>query len=148
MATQQKKWFVRVVVAYSSWQVSKKMEEADNKTENCALCTKKANLRCSGCLIVFYCCKDHQKIHWKEHKQECSAYKVRKFFFAICENQEELLLQISISDNVGRFVMSTRDLRPGEIILKEKALILAPLHFNFNVCLGCNDTQSSLCKRY
>ncbi len=72
----------------------------------------------------------------------------KKIFFAICENQEELLLQISISDNVGRFVMSTRDLRPGEIILKEKALILAPLHFNFNVCLGCNDTQSSLCKRY
>ena len=31
-------------------------------------------LRCSGCKIVKYCCKEHQSLDWKwEHKGECTA---------------------------------------------------------------------------
>jgi hypothetical protein len=31
-------------------------------------------LRCSGCKIIKYCCKEHQSLDWKfEHKGECTA---------------------------------------------------------------------------
>lgn len=28
--------------------------------------------RCNGCHRVYYCCRGHQKLHWKQqHKEEC-----------------------------------------------------------------------------
>jgi len=49
----------------------------------CAHCTAISQpngqplLQCSGCNSVFYCCAEHQKIHWKEdHKKQCK--KLRK----------------------------------------------------------------------
>ena len=26
---------------------------------------------CSRCQIVYYCCVEHQRLHWKEHKKIC-----------------------------------------------------------------------------
>ena len=49
------------------------------KARKCALCgvtaaekEKKSLDKCSGCNSVFYCCKEHQRTHWKNgHKAEC-----------------------------------------------------------------------------
>ena len=30
-------------------------------------------LRCAGCHSVFYCGKEHQRLHWKEHKLVCTG---------------------------------------------------------------------------
>ena len=39
--------------------------------------TGKSHLRCSGCMLVYYCNKECQLAHWKEHKKVC-ADKNRK----------------------------------------------------------------------
>jgi ankyrin repeat protein len=30
--------------------------------------------KCSGCMVVCYCCEAHQKLHWKEHKSDCKKF--------------------------------------------------------------------------
>jgi hypothetical protein len=38
----------------------------------CRICGIDGNLRrCSKCKSAYYCCQDHQKLDWKEHKPEC-----------------------------------------------------------------------------
>lgn len=37
----------------------------------CGLCKSPASHKCSKCLSIWYCCREHQKEHWKEHKKEC-----------------------------------------------------------------------------
>ena len=43
----------------------------------CAYCHVQANQRCTGCHETFYCSREHQKLHWKKHKNHCCAFKVR-----------------------------------------------------------------------
>lgn len=31
----------------------------------------KSLLLCGGCKLVYYCGKEHQKLHWKTHKLDC-----------------------------------------------------------------------------
>ena len=31
-------------------------------------------LRCARCRLARYCCAEHQKQHWKEHKDECEVW--------------------------------------------------------------------------
>ena len=35
-------------------------------------CGEPANLRCSRCQAVWYCCKKHQRLDWKVHKLTCT----------------------------------------------------------------------------
>ena len=40
--------------------------------EKCELCDSFEDLKtCSGCRLVFYCCREHQIQDWKKHKQNC-----------------------------------------------------------------------------
>lgn len=46
----------------------------------CAACgvwdrTGKHHSRCSGCMLVYYCCRECQLAHWKEHKKACKNKK-------------------------------------------------------------------------
>lgn len=40
----------------------------------CAICDQHCLLKCSGCRIVWYCSKEHQKLHWKRHKLDCQLF--------------------------------------------------------------------------
>ena len=46
----------------------------------CAYCGKdeetmgKRLLKCA-CKTAYYCCKDHQKQHWKDHKAKCKRIR-------------------------------------------------------------------------
>lgn len=42
----------------------------------CAVCEIDSDLKCSGCKEVSYCTTDHQKKHWKEHKNDCKPFAV------------------------------------------------------------------------
>ncbi|XP_052468399.1 egl nine homolog 1 isoform X3 [Carassius gibelio] len=46
--------------------------DPDQDKQFCELCGKMENLlKCGRCRISFYCSKEHQKQHWKEHKLTC-----------------------------------------------------------------------------
>lgn len=85
----------------------------------CALCSEKANSRCGGCNKVSYCSREHQKKHWKIHKGECCSWK-------ICE-----------SPQLGRYLVAIRDIKAGEIIMRERPILLTPPKVTPPVCLGC-----------
>lgn len=52
--------------------------DATSSPSLCALCGQRATLTCSACHVAQYCCKEHQKDHWKAgHKQDCAEWCVR-----------------------------------------------------------------------
>ena len=42
----------------------------------CAVCGDTNAKRCSRCRLVTYCGKDHQRQHWKIHKQFCKKSEI------------------------------------------------------------------------
>jgi hypothetical protein len=55
-------------------QVKQLVEDAS--VPGCPLCDKKTNLlTCGKCKAMSYCGKEHQKMHWKQHKKVCSNAK-------------------------------------------------------------------------
>ncbi len=40
---------------------------------DCVVCGELARTFCSSCKHVFYCKREHQKGHWKTHKEDCRA---------------------------------------------------------------------------
>lgn len=39
----------------------------------CGYCNDPATLKCNQCKEVFYCNRDHQRIHWVQHKEMCKT---------------------------------------------------------------------------
>lgn len=74
----------------------------------CIVCLSPAIQKCSGCQLVHYCSKDHQKEHWKEHKHQCSPARVKS------------------DPKFGRYLEATREIKAGDIVMKEKPLITGP----------------------
>ncbi|KAI5638482.1 MYND finger domain-containing protein [Phthorimaea operculella] len=86
----------------------------------CEVCQQPASQTCGGCKLVYYCSKAHQKLGWREgHKFKCCAFKIQ------------------YSDTLGRHMVATRDIKPGEMILKEKPAILGPKMSCAAQCLAC-----------
>ncbi|XP_063228985.1 SET domain-containing protein SmydA-8 [Bacillus rossius redtenbacheri] len=85
----------------------------------CAVCLAPATQCCSSCRATFYCHRDHQRQHWKAHKAECAPYRV--------EADEAL----------GRHLVAARDIRAGEVILREAPLVVGPKVASYPACLGC-----------
>ncbi|RVE47333.1 hypothetical protein evm_008014 [Chilo suppressalis] len=86
----------------------------------CEICQQSANQTCGGCKLVYYCSKAHQKLGWREgHKFKCCAFKVQ------------------FSDTYGRHMVATRDIKQGEMILKEKPAIIGPRMSTAPHCLSC-----------
>lgn len=85
----------------------------------CEVCEKEAKSRCAGCFQSFYCSKEHQVKAWPTHRATCAPIKV-------CQN-----------DKVGRFYVATRDIKPGEIVLREHPLVVGPSQATPPVCVGC-----------
>ena len=106
----------------------------------CYLCgvegTSKSWQKCSSgdetCQIVA-CSHECLKIHFNEedskgNNRKCNAFKMNQ------------------NDDVGRFLVATRQIRPQEIVLKDPPLIIAPQ--SLPVCLIClskYDMNSTVC---
>ncbi|XP_059474877.1 SET domain-containing protein SmydA-8-like [Neocloeon triangulifer] len=93
----------------------------------CAVCLAEAALQCAGCRSVFYCGKGHQKSHWSGHKAQCRPVIV----------QEHPVL--------GRHLVATRDIKQGELIIREAPLLLGPKIASTPICLGCNQEADLNC---
>ncbi|KAJ0174501.1 hypothetical protein K1T71_009609 [Dendrolimus kikuchii] len=86
----------------------------------CEVCQQPANQTCGGCKLVYYCSRAHQKLGWREgHKFKCCAFKVQ------------------YSDTMGRHMVATRDIKQGEMILKEKPAVIGPRISCPVLCLTC-----------
>ena len=50
---------------------------AKEMKKSCGLnnCDKEGLLMCSSCKSKYYCCREHQKSHWKYHKHTCTSKK-------------------------------------------------------------------------
>ncbi|XP_055836503.1 SET domain-containing protein SmydA-8 [Episyrphus balteatus] len=75
---------------------------------NCAVCKIPAKQFCSACKSVSYCGAEHQKAHWKTHKSECRPFKIAK------------------SDELGRFLIATRDIKADQVVFTEAPLVVGP----------------------
>lgn len=86
----------------------------------CGVCGKASAMKCSGCGDVYYCGKQHQKRDWKRHSKHCKALKVAR------------------NDLLGRHYVATRNIKPGEIVLRdEQPMVEGPMTNCPPVCLRC-----------
>lgn len=77
-------------------------------TGKCAICDVEAPLKCTACKEVFYCGAEHQKKHWKVHKNVCRSY------------------EISESKQLGRYLIASRDIPAKSVIFTEAPLVVGP----------------------
>ncbi|RVE47689.1 hypothetical protein evm_007678 [Chilo suppressalis] len=56
---------------------------------------------------------------------------------AIAEKPENLCYEVKHSDVMGRYLVASRDIRAGEVIIQEPALAVGPCSGCCLVCLGC-----------
>ncbi|KYN08068.1 Protein msta, isoform B [Cyphomyrmex costatus] len=89
----------------------------------CPVCGKNATLKCGSCRREFYCDKSHQSQDWPRHRSTCNGWEI---------DRDPVL---------GRHLLATRDLAPGDVILTETPLVWGPsIHdANQRVCVGCGE---------
>ena len=95
-------------------------EIQDDNDEVCAVCNNSAKQKCSACKEVYYCSREHQKLHWKAHAKKCRAFKLAE------------------DTKVGRHYVTTRKIEVGELVLQENTpLVAGPHQGTPPVCLNC-----------
>lgn len=93
----------------------------------CAVCNEEAPFICTACKSVNYCNSDHQKTDWPKHKINCRPFQIER------------------SDELGRFLVATRDIRAKSVIFIEPPLVIGPKWCitedekipNYFPCVGC-----------
>ncbi|XP_055693505.1 SET domain-containing protein SmydA-8-like [Lutzomyia longipalpis] len=93
--------------------------EIEPKMGNCVICGVECEKKCASCHRVFYCSVEHQRDDWKSHKKSCPVYR-------ICHD-----------GTIGRFLVATRNIKFGDVVLKEAPLVVGPSQLTAPVCLGC-----------
>ncbi|KAK4012629.1 hypothetical protein OUZ56_024870 [Daphnia magna] len=95
-------------------------ESSANASKLCAVCRAKASQICTGCGEIAYCSKEHQKQHWSSsHKSQCKPYKV------------------VFDEKFGRCMVASKNIKPREIIFREKAIMTGPKQGCLPCCLTC-----------
>ncbi|XP_070490459.1 SET domain-containing protein SmydA-8-like [Chironomus tepperi] len=88
---------------------------------NCKICNAEAKQKCSGCFNVFYCSRNCQVTDWKNgHKNDCKPYEVKR------------------NSKLGRYTIASRDLKAGEVLFREVAVVHGPKMLSNPICLGCH----------
>ena len=54
-----------------------------------------------------------------------------------------LCVQVCSSPELGRYLVATRDLKPGEMIISETPLVMGPQAVTIPVCLACYKPATS-----
>ncbi|XP_071538254.1 uncharacterized protein [Panulirus ornatus] len=103
-----------------SFRMEGEEEHQEQEVGMCANCGFLAKLRCANCRQAFYCKRECQREHWKKgHKDQCQPFQVME------------------SAELGRYMVASRDLKAGDVIVKEDPLVVGPKQITEPVCLGC-----------
>lgn len=100
-------------------------------------CENYSNNRCARCKKEVYCSKEHQRANWKEHKKTCKEISIIKDVTTILpkdfdgcmkvvkdiEVGEEFPVSVVEIEGRGYGVIATRNIKQGELVMKEKPLI-------------------------
>ena len=97
---------------------------ATGLASKCGKCELPGKLRCGGCQEAGYCSKECQRQDWAKHRPRCRPFR------------------IVTSPGVGRHLVATRDIGPGEVILEEAPITGGPRQYTAPVCLGCHAPAS------
>jgi len=81
--------------------------------------TSKNARACGGCWQVWYCSTAHQKTGWEKHRRDCKPWKISKH------------------PEIGRYMVATRDMAPGELILSDAPILIGPKQITEPICLAC-----------
>lgn len=76
--------------------------------ENCSVCGIPAPHKCAACKSVAYCSVEHQKQDWSQHKVACRPFKIER------------------NDELGRYLVATRDISAKSIVFIEPPLVIGP----------------------
>lgn len=76
--------------------------------ELCVICNEEAPFKCTACKLVNYCGAEHQKKDWPNHKIRCRPFKIEQ------------------SDELGRYLVATRDIPAKSVIFIESPLVIGP----------------------
>ena len=102
--------------------MDERKKPASYRDENnlCAFCKNIAKTRCAGCLKVYYCNKEHQKLDWKIHSNNCSALKLVKYTTG------------------QQYYVAKRNIKLGEIVYEEdEPIVIGPVTHFPPSCLSC-----------
>ena len=92
----------------------------DNITNyQCFLCNNPAKFMCPTCEKVYFCSEDHGRLHCREEFDDCFPYRVDQ------------------TDGVGRQLVTTRDVRMGEVLYLEDPIVVGPSQECDPICLSC-----------
>ncbi|XP_014239436.1 protein msta-like isoform X1 [Cimex lectularius] len=109
-------------------QMKIKLPRMGGNCWDCNVCGEPASSRCSSCLSVAYCSREHQKCDWTNHKPNCLSYEIKN------------------DAVIGRCIVAKRLIKKDELVLKEKPLVIGPSGTTGPVCLGChNNLQPESC---
>lgn len=80
----------------------------DKKEGQCAVCQTVTDKKCTACWDVYYCCTEHQRADWKQHKLLCAKFEVRQ------------------SEELGRYLVATKDIKAKSVVYVEKPIAMGP----------------------
>jgi len=127
---------IKKIVASEQQKAEEAKKKAEEESHPCANCKATAKTKCSNCHQVHYCQRSCQKEHWSVHKKECHPFKFTET--QVCDSTSRT--SILQDPRLARYVVASRPIKAGEVILKEEPLVLAPFDNPNFVCLGCYKT--------
>jgi len=100
---------------------------------------------CAGCFNAWYCCKDHQTVHWSDHKTFCAPLSIRKNqYFKLIQNSEtgdRACLAI-------KPIPAGTDILRDEVVLKSISYPIATKHLNQYELEACVSIVKQLWEKY
>jgi len=92
-------------------------------------------IQCQKCEIVYFCSEDHGRIHWPG--LETSNIDEPCFPFRVSYNETQ-----------GHYLVATRDIQPGELVMKDRPFAEGPGSKSPPVCLQCSkDAPTYRCSK-
>ena len=86
--------------------------------KDCFLCGRRQCDKTCALCGLWFCSRAHQLLH-QDQEGKCYPFQIRT------------------KSGIGRYLVATRNIEPGEIVFREEPIIIGNNHETQPVCLGC-----------